>query len=91
MIHLSIYCLVTIITFSITLHIFKGLILCMDEDISEQNNLSNQNSDILKQMVGEAHSWSKTNTEPRWFDPDSLSIDWKEKNMAAFGKTFTIE
>ena len=41
-------------------------------------------------MVLNAQKWSSTHTEPRWFDPEELSIIWKEKQMAQFQNTFIL-
>ena len=59
--------------------------------ISETTDLSSQFPKQLEDMVSKAEIWSKTHTEPRWFDPESLSEVWKEKEMAKFNKTFEIK
>lgn len=69
----------------------KWKLFNLNEDIGEQNDLGDQYPELLKQMVDESQAWSKTHTEPRWFDPEELKTVWKEKNMAAFQKTFKIE
>ncbi len=61
------------------------------DDIGEQHDLSKQHPERVRQMVSEVAAWSKTHTEPRWFDPVELENDWKEKNMAEFGNTFQVE
>ncbi|OEJ99007.1 sulfatase [Flavivirga aquatica] len=63
----------------------------IDEDISEENDLSAKHPEQLKKMVSAAELWSKTHTEPRWFDPENLSKAWKEKEMAKFKETFIIK
>lgn len=60
----------------------------INKDIAEQNDLSKQHAKILKEMVSSAEKWSKTHTEPRWFDPEKLSEVWKEKEMGKFRETF---
>jgi len=60
-------------------------------DIGEQNDLSKQHPERLKEMISKVEKWSKNHAEPRWFDPVELKEDWKEKNMATFGDTFKVE
>ena len=58
-------------------------------DIGEDKDLSNQNPEKLKSLVEAAEAWSKTHTELRWFDPESLGEVWKEKEMAKFKRLLT--
>lgn len=60
-------------------------------DIAEKNDLSSTHPELLKDMVTKAQKWSKTHTEPLWFDPEELSEVWKEKEMAKFKETFDIK
>ena len=60
-------------------------------DIGEQNDLSKEHPERLKAMVSKVEQWSKSHTEPRWFDPVELKKDWEEKEMAKFGDTFKVE
>ena len=62
----------------------------INKDISETQDLSNKYPEQLKAMVLGAQNWSKKHTEPKWFDPESLSKVWKEKEMAKFLNTFEI-
>ena len=62
----------------------------IENDISEKQDVSNKYPEQLKTMVLGAQKWSEGHTEPRWFDPESLSEDWKEKEMAKFLTTFEI-
>ncbi|WP_298493914.1 sulfatase-like hydrolase/transferase [uncultured Algibacter sp.] len=59
-------------------------------DIGEEKDLSSQNPEKLKMLVNAAEAWSKTHTEPRWFDPENLREVWKDKEMAKFKETFNI-
>ena len=58
--------------------------------LQKKNDLSLKHPEILKDMVLNAQKWSSTHTEPRWFDPEELSIIWKEKQMAQFQNTFIL-
>ena len=60
------------------------------EDISEENDLSSTHPEILKGLVGDAEQWSKTHTEPLWFDPTYLQKIWKDSTMATFNNTFSL-
>ncbi|TMM55767.1 sulfatase [Maribacter algarum] len=60
-------------------------------DIGETNDISEQHPEQLKKMVAAVEKWSKSHTKPQWFDPEELSIDWKEKQMGEFGSTFKLE
>jgi len=62
----------------------------INEDIAETTDLSKQHPEQLKTMVLEAQTWSKTHTEPQWFDPEKLSKDWEEQEMAKFKGTFEV-
>lgn len=63
----------------------------IDRDMGEEHDLSEQHMGQLKTMVKAAEKWSKTHSEPLWFDPESLSVDWEEKEMAKFNKTFKLD
>ncbi|ADV47774.1 N-acetylgalactosamine-4-sulfatase [Cellulophaga algicola DSM 14237] len=61
------------------------------EDISEKNDLSTAHPDILQKLVSDTEKWSKTHTEPLWFDPLYLEQMWKDSTMATFNDTFKLE
>ncbi|MDV7139049.1 sulfatase-like hydrolase/transferase [Maribacter sp. TH_r10] len=63
----------------------------IDEDMGEENDLSDQYPEQLAQMVAGAREWSKSHAEPQWFDPEELREIWKEKDMAKFNGTFDLE
>ncbi|MDO6473346.1 sulfatase-like hydrolase/transferase [Maribacter sp. 1_MG-2023] len=63
----------------------------IENDLGESNDLSKEHPEQLKQMVLEAQNWSKTHTEPQWFDPEELQKDWEEQEMAKFNGTFELE
>lgn len=62
----------------------------IDEDIAEKNDLSKVHPEVLQNMIKSAENWSKTHTEPRWFDPVQLQQTWVDKNMAQFPNTFEV-
>ncbi|WP_405400989.1 sulfatase-like hydrolase/transferase [Maribacter sp. Asnod2-G09] len=63
----------------------------IENDLGENNDLSKEHPEQLKQMVLEAQNWSRTHTEPQWFDPEELQKDWEEQEMAKFNGTFELE
>ena len=63
----------------------------IDDDIGEEIDLSVQHKGQLNEMINAAKDWSRTHSEPLWFDPESLSVDWEEKEMAKFMETFKID
>lgn len=69
----------------------KWLLFDIKKDIAEKNDLSSTHPELLKDMVTKAQKWSKTHTEPLWFDPEELSEVWKEKEMAKFKEIFDIK
>ena len=62
----------------------------IENDLGESNDLSKEHPEQLKQMVLKAQKWSKTHTEPQWFDPEELQKDWEEQKMAKFNGTFKL-
>ena len=63
----------------------------IENDLGENHDLSNDYPEQLGQMVSKAQNWSKTHTEPQWFDPEELQKDWEEQEMAKFNGTFELE
>ncbi|WP_420400455.1 sulfatase-like hydrolase/transferase [Flagellimonas sp.] len=62
----------------------------LEADIGEANDMSSENPEQLKKMVKAAELWSKTHTEPQWFDPIELQEDWEEEEMEKFNDTFNL-
>lgn len=60
----------------------------LQEDLGEHNDLSATHPEQLNNMVKGAEKWSRSHTEPLWFDPQELQKDWEEQKMASFGQTF---
>lgn len=63
----------------------------VENDLSEVNNLSETYPEQLEKMVQQAAIWSKSHTEPQWFNPEVLKTFWKEKEMAKFADTFKVD
>lgn len=63
----------------------------IDDDISEETDLSTKYPEQLSKMVSEAEKWSKSHIKPRWFDPESLSEVWDNEHMGEFRETFKIK
>lgn len=63
----------------------------LDEDISENNDLSAQHPERLKRMVGEVERLCRSHTEPLWFDNEEQASEWKVSGMPNHDKTFKID
>ncbi|MDW7692178.1 sulfatase-like hydrolase/transferase [Flammeovirgaceae bacterium SG7u.111] len=63
----------------------------IEEDISEEHDLSAEHPEILKELVDEGEKWSKTHMQPRWFHDEQTGIDWREADMPRFDETFKLE
>lgn len=57
-------------------------------DISEKNDVSEQNPVITKQLVEAAKQWSQSHTQPLWFDNKKAESAWQTKNMPKYESTF---
>lgn len=62
----------------------------IEEDKAEKNDLSNNYSEILKELVKDAEEWSKTNIAPQWFHDKRTGIQWEDDNMPHFNETFKL-
>ena len=54
----------------------------LDEDISEQKDVSAQHPEIVKQMVRQAGKWSESHTQPLWFDTEKGREQLERKGNA---------
>lgn len=62
----------------------------LDQDISEEDDVSEQHPAIVRQMVSEAQQWSRTHKSPRWFDNDKAERSWMTKGMPRYSSTFAL-
>ena len=69
----------------------KWQLFNIEEDISEQNDLSAKHPERLKAMVEETKKWSAKHLQPLWFFNDKTDDEWKADGMPHFEKTFKIE
>lgn len=60
------------------------------EDIGEQNDLSGEYPELLDSLVSEGETWSRSHTEPLWFNPENLEKSWVEMEMGKFKNTFSV-
>lgn len=63
----------------------------LQEDISEENDLSKTYPKILNTMIKEAEIWSKTHQQPKWWHNENTEIKWHKEKMPHFDKTFAID
>lgn len=69
----------------------KWSLFNISKDIGETKNLSASHKDVVKEMVQEAHEWSKTHIQPEFFDNGKLEKAWKSNGMPNFSKTFPTQ
>jgi len=53
----------------------------MENDLSEESDLSKQNGDQLDKMIDAAKSWSEQHSQPQWFHSRSARDKWNEMEM----------
>lgn len=63
----------------------------LDEDISEQNDLSSKHPDLLGELVSEARNWSASLPEPLWFHATEARQEWTNTGMPNYEHTFSVE
>ena len=61
------------------------------EDPGEQNDLSGQYPDVLREMVAEGNLWSKEHIQPLFWHDDKTGRDWKADNMPHYDRAFQIK
>jgi arylsulfatase B len=59
-------------------------------DIGEERDLSAQHPDKLRELVSKTKQWSRSHTEPRWFDNLEAEEAWKQAGMPKYDATFRI-
>jgi arylsulfatase B len=63
----------------------------IENDISEQQDLSSAHPKKVKAMVSEMEAWSRSHTQPRWFYTQKEGDQWQEKKMPRYEETFQVE
>lgn len=76
---------------ALKVHQQKWQLFNIEKDISEDNDLSAEYPEILKNLVLETKDWSKTNIEPRWFHSKEEGELWRKMDMPHFDDTFNID
>lgn len=62
----------------------------LNDDIGEEKDLSEQHPDVVRQMVEAAKQWSRSHTQPEWFDNKKAEANWRSNNMPKYESTFTL-
>lgn len=62
----------------------------IDDDISEQHDISGQHPEQVESMVRELERWSRSHVEPRWFDNPKAANNWVAKGMPNYAVTFEV-
>ncbi len=63
----------------------------LEQDISEEHDLSAQYPEQLREMVSKAELWSRGHTEPRWFHDLATRDNWKQEGMPHYEETFKVD
>ncbi|MEQ8211564.1 MAG: sulfatase-like hydrolase/transferase [Lacipirellulaceae bacterium] len=63
----------------------------LDNDISEQQDLSGKHPELLKELVAEARTWSRTLPDPLWFHATEARQEWAKTGMPNYEHTFRLE
>jgi arylsulfatase B len=62
----------------------------IENDIEESNDISDKHLEVLKKMVMDARTWSKTHIQPRWWHDVKTGEEWKVDKMPHFETLFEI-
>lgn len=62
----------------------------LDEDISEQNDLSQAKPELMRDMIAEMQKWSWGNEQPKWFHIHDEGALWRTNGMPRFDETFKV-
>lgn len=62
----------------------------IEEDISEQHDLSANYPERLQQMVSEVEKMSRSHTQPLWFDSKIAEAQWKKAGMPKYDRLFHL-
>jgi len=63
----------------------------LTSDPGERHSVSSQHPELVQALVGEAERWSRTHTQPRWFDDREAEAAWKEAEMPRYDETFSFK
>ncbi len=63
----------------------------LQEDLGERNDLSAKHPERVREMVDAAQQWSRTHTQPLWFDSQGASDGWHDTQMPQYESTFSIK
>ncbi|MGY3791207.1 sulfatase family protein [Aquimarina sp. 433] len=62
----------------------------IEKDIGEENDISNQHPDILKELIEKSNEWAKTHSDPEWFHDEETEENWYKMKMPKFEETFKL-
>ncbi len=62
----------------------------LEEDIGEKRDLSDQHPQRLRDMVSQVEKWSRSHTQPLWFDNLEAEARWKADSMPRYQATFQV-
>ncbi|MEP3481397.1 MAG: sulfatase-like hydrolase/transferase [Fuerstiella sp.] len=60
----------------------------LNQDIGEKNDVSEQHPLMTERLVEAAKQWSRTHTQPLWFDNKKAEAAWQTHDMPMYESTF---
>lgn len=66
----------------------KWKLFNIEDDMSEDNDLSHQHPDVVRKLVEEGEMWSKSHIQPLWWHDVPTGNEWKTLGMPKFDITF---
>ena len=63
----------------------------LSDDIGEERDLSGRYPAVLRELVSGAETWSRSHTQPRWFDNLQAETQWKATGMPNYDQTFRVD
>ncbi|TNJ42409.1 sulfatase-like hydrolase/transferase [Tamlana fucoidanivorans] len=68
----------------------KWKLFNIENDISENKDVSAKHPDVVKELVGEGEVWSRFHVQPLWWHDVKTGEEWKADGMPKFDKTFSL-
>ncbi|NNJ26345.1 sulfatase-like hydrolase/transferase [Alienimonas chondri] len=58
-------------------------------DVGETKDVSADHPEVVKSLVAEAETWSRSHVKPLWFHTEKAGQDWEETDMPNYNRTFS--
>ena len=63
----------------------------VEKDVSESRDLRAQYPERVQEMVAETEKWSRSHTQPLWFDSNQAKDEWTAAGMPKYDKLFEVK